>query len=476
MRTRVGIAAGLMLACALIALRWRNVSSRRSAAQGSETSAQGQWAARTAPAGLPAIPTPMLSPEFSGALEGVLEMEVSEAARLEERLTARADDFASRAKLMAYLRRADRELLPGERAKRWKQAMWLIEHQPDSEILHSFVAQFSARDLPDKAVQQAERLWEAAIRNRPGDARLLWNAAWFFQDLNADLDLSYLEATADADPNHPHALLPLAQLYAGALLARTDPISTRAERGLERSKNVWVLGNAAYFLQAHYNRTVMMHAPDVRLAKLAERYFSRALAIDPSLDRKAILPQADPHKPEQDRIAAAKAQERFEEAANKIRRLGVDSFPRLPFGVARVLRSRGCTVPQPAVDAGGSPRAANVIHGEFIERGRVGWAVLCSVNRVSTLLVFRSDLDTKPYELSSSEDRNHLQGLGGEAIGYSRQISAVNGDFILRHYRAYGGEQPPPIDHHGIDDAFLGKASMTWYFYRGKWKQLQGAD
>jgi hypothetical protein len=46
----------------------------------------------------------------------------------------------------------------------------------------------------------------------------------------------------------------------------------------------------------------------------------------------------------------------------------------------------------------------------------------------------------------------------------------------MRHYRGYGGPQPPPIDHHGIDDAFLEKASITWYFNNGKWLRLQGAD
>jgi hypothetical protein len=52
----------------------------------------------------------------------------------------------------------------------------------------------------------------------------------------------------------------------------------------------------------------------------------------------------------------------------------------------------------------------------------------------------------------------------------------VGRDFIMRHYRAYGAPEPPPIDHHGIDDAFLEKASVTWYFHQGKWLQLTGAD
>ena len=105
-----------------------------------------------------------------------------------------------------------------------------------------------------------------------------------------------------------------------------------------------------------------------------------------------------------------------------------------------------------------------------------GWAVLCSVNNLTTLLVFRDDRDGAPMTLDTGEERGFLQGLGGDRIGYSRGIGAVNRDFIVRHYRAYGGPKPPPIDHDGIDDAFLGKASVVRYFYRGRWMALQGAD
>jgi hypothetical protein len=117
-----------------------------------------------------------------------------------------------------------------------------------------------------------------------------------------------------------------------------------------------------------------------------------------------------------------------------------------------------------------------VIRGEFFAQGEAGWAVFCSVNNSTALLAFRNDRDTNPVTVTTSEDRHYLQGLGGDQIGYSRQITAVGRDFIMGHYRAYGGPEPPPIDHHGIDDAFLGKASITWYFHRGKWLRLQGAD
>jgi hypothetical protein len=79
-------------------------------------------------------------------------------------------------------------------------------------------------------------------------------------------------------------------------------------------------------------------------------------------------------------------------------------------------------------------------------------------------------------EIGSEPDINKLQGMGGDQIGYSRSISPVGRDFIMRHYQAYGGVKPPPVDHLGIDDAFVGKASMVHYSYRGKWIELTGAD
>src|ERR1019366_1252872 len=78
-----------------------------------------------------------------------------------------------------------------------------------------------------------------------------------------------------------------------------------------------------------------------------------------------------------------------------------------PPTVAGVLRARNCRVPQPSAD--GAPR--NVIRGEFFAKGEAGWAVLCSVNNSTALLAFRNDRDTNPDTVTTSEDRNYLQGL-----------------------------------------------------------------
>lgn len=420
-------------------------------------------------------PPRMFSPWYAESLRDVLKLEASDVARIEQQLDANAEDFPARLKLMAYHQRADRVNHPEDRSKRIQHVLWLIEHHPDSEILHSHVSRFPPGELPEADYRRMIALWNSATQTRPADAGVQWNAATFFEGINPDLYIRYLEATAAADPNHPFALRPLAHFYALSILRGGAP-GARSQAALEGSKNVWVLGNAAYMLQSQYNSSLQMGIPNKRATALAERYFLRALALDPSLDRKAILPQIDLQEIAQRRQSDEQARRdweaRAEEATGQIRRLPAGAFPQLPPAIAGVLRERNCAVPQPSAQG----PARNVIRGEFFAKGEAGWAVLCSVNNSTALLAFRNDRDTNPDTLRTSEDRSYLQDLGGGRIGYSHEITAVHRDYIMHHYRAYGGSEPPPIDHQGIDDAFLEKASITWYFHQGKWLQLQGAD
>jgi hypothetical protein len=90
------------------------------------------------------------------------------------------------------------------------------------------------------------------------------------------------------------------------------------------------------------------------------------------------------------------------------------------------------------------------------------------------VLVFKEE--GSPDEFGAADDLAHIQDAGGGRMEYSREIRAVGRDFIVRHYRAYGGAVPPAIEHQAVDDAFLGKASVTYYCSKGNWMRLQGAD
>ncbi len=293
---------------------------------------------------------------------------------------------------------------------------------------------------------------------------------------NGFQELRKLERAAAAEPDNASAVRELAHGYALALLGADPQAATYARSALDRSNNVWILGNAAYMLQSQYNQSLQRGSVNKNAAALAERYFLRAQSLDPKLARSAILPQLDmgqfarAHQTtERERVEWDR---RFEDGARRIRRLKVDAFPELPSEIAAVLRARGCTVPQPA----GATTPKNVIRGEFFTPGREAWAVLCSVNGWSTILVFRNRQDSTPRELARREDRNHLQSLDQHSVGYSRQIGGVGRDYILQHDRGYAVAKPARIDHQGIDDAFLEKASEVWYCHAGRWFTLPGAD
>lgn len=167
------------------------------------------------------------------------------------------------------------------------------------------------------------------------------------------------------------------------------------------------------------------------------------------------------------------AQDRWQRAEFAITRLAPTAFPQLPGDVLRNLQARGCTIPQTYSDV--VPH--NVISGEFARRGQTDWAVLRSRCGASTILVFWGGATKSVAELAKAEDRRYLQVVGGDGqINFSRSIMAVGGGYIHERYRRYGGVRPPRVDHQGIDDGFEGKASGVWYYHRGRWLALQGAD
>jgi hypothetical protein len=139
-------------------------------------------------------------------------------------------------------------------------------------------------------------------------------------------------------------------------------------------------------------------------------------------------------------------------------------FSQLPKSVISYLQKRGCTIPQ----VFGETEPHNVIRGQFAKVNQFDWAVLCSRNRVSTILVFWNGSTKSVAEIDQQDD----SGAGGS----DRLIEVVDKNYILEHYRAYGGKKPPQIRHQGINDIYVEKASEVHYFYRKRWLQLQGAD
>lgn len=159
---------------------------------------------------------------------------------------------------------------------------------------------------------------------------------------------------------------------------------------------------------------------------------------------------------------SAAGQDRWAAADSAVVRLPPSAFPELPRHVRTVLEDRGCGIPQSVYAS--TPH--NIVPGRFFGTEVQAWAVLCSVDFTSSILVFPDDGASQPVELSPSPDRNYLQDFGSEGIVYSRAIDIAGADRIRRLHEEFGGPAlPAPIEHDGIEDLFVGKASLVHYWY-----------
>ena len=159
-----------------------------------------------------------------------------------------------------------------------------------------------------------------------------------------------------------------------------------------------------------------------------------------------------------------------------VRRLAPDAFPRLPVAIRQALNARGCRIPQ-TWDAR-SP--VNVAHGDLTAAGSGEWAILCSTDGASQILVYRVGpaSDARVVDsLSSSSDATWIQDVGGGRRGYSRLIRVKP----QRQIRAWREDRdrhsiPQPIDHDAIEQVYLEKGADAFYLARGRWYRRTTAD
>jgi hypothetical protein len=90
-----------------------------------------------------------------------------------------------------------------------------------------------------------------------------------------------------------------------------------------------------------------------------------------------------------------------------IRRLPSSAFSELPSSIRQTLEQRKCLIPQ--IWEGWKLNRHNVIRGAFFKKRQVDWAVLCSVEARSTILVFKQGSSQPVAELASANDQDFVQ-------------------------------------------------------------------
>lgn len=161
----------------------------------------------------------------------------------------------------------------------------------------------------------------------------------------------------------------------------------------------------------------------------------------------------------------------WEQAERDIVRVAPSEIMELSPALRAELTRRNCMVPQPYYGS-----RSNVVSGHFTSSERIDVAVLCSRDNISSILVFRGGASDSADELDSSPDRGYMQNIGPGEAGFSRRIGVATPETIKAYAEAFEGELPPTLDHEGIDNAFLEKASWIWYWYENRWLRLSGAD
>ena len=154
-------------------------------------------------------------------------------------------------------------------------------------------------------------------------------------------------------------------------------------------------------------------------------------------------------------------------------RLPPSAFPELPEDIRKFLEQRGITIPQSFQQR----EPHNVIQGYFRDVSRPDWAVLCSRNGASAIVVFwRGSLEGFT-EFGRAPDNDWLQDVHGDGVlGYSRFLDVATPEAIEQYHKNFGGPVPPPLKHEGINDNILEKASTVWYWHEDRWLELQGLE
>jgi hypothetical protein len=118
----------------------------------------------------------------------------------------------------------------------------------------------------------------------------------------------------------------------------------------------------------------------------------------------------------------------------------------VPETVKKELSKHDCSIPQTT-----SNSSQNIIQGDFAGKNSQDWAVLCSKNGRSSIVVVWGKERPCPSELEIREDNS----------GLARHISATTF---------------PTKKQQGIEDTEAAKDSVIFYCENGKWLSFDDAD
>lgn len=226
------------------------------------------------------------------------------ARQLEQRLEADPTELVSRYRLLGYYYFAAPSEIgaPKTVEARRRHVLWLIEHQPESDIAGSLEAGIAPVEGPLGDAQgyaEGSRLWLQHLESRTATAVLFSHAARYHQvhdkakteqillrgkekfpvaapDFDAQLGYTYAMAVLGVSRLN-HTGIPIAASPEEAASA----FATKARKTLEQSSNATLVGIAGKILSQYGTMMLAMGTSKTGEMKLAERLLSRAEKLQP---------------------------------------------------------------------------------------------------------------------------------------------------------------------------------------------------
>jgi hypothetical protein len=160
-------------------------------------------------------------------------------------------------------------------------------------------------------------------------------------------------------------------------------------------------------------------------------------------------------------------------ALSQDRYLTPADFPALSRSVRHGIASQGCEIPQSSSEA--TPH--NIIRGQFAHTGQYDWAVVCSKNKSSTVLVFwggQARCSKKvwgPYQ--DQEVKRGIDQALNTVTQYFIRIKTLSSASFGKRGSTHLPVQP---SHDILEFIWPQVGSSTHYCSAGKWIQLSYAD
>ncbi len=139
--------------------------------------------------------------------------------------------------------------------------------------------------------------------------------------------------------------------------------------------------------------------------------------------------------------------------------------PKMPKQIVSYLEQLNCTIPQSYF----IKNHHNAFQGEFTRRGQYDWAVLCSRNNTSSILMFWNSQTKNVSEFAKFPNKDFRRAIDGHGgYGYTRTIGKDMLKNLSKTDDKLYGDVFAKIDYWGIDERTPDRKYVIYYIYNNQ--------